>query len=83
MTTVAVGNRRRPCGVFKKGSDRTDPGAALLRKVSKAALLDLALDLIGMDGKGSCDEEVSVERVRTHLAPVLERRGDRMPKVLP
>lgn len=70
-------------GALKKSALRNDPGAALLRQVSKAALVDLILDMISLDGAESCDDPVTVERVRKHLGPALERRGDRMPAIRP
>lgn len=70
---------RRP-GIFKRAPTSSASGVALLLKCSKAALVDLCIDLIAMDGNASVDDEVTAERVRPHLATVLDRRGDRMPK---
>lgn len=68
---------------LKKPSMRDDPAGRVLRQCSKQALVDLALDLIALDGTASCDDPITEERALRHLRPVLERRGDRLPKPRP
>jgi len=54
----------------------TDPCTRWLRRQSKAALLDCVVDLLRTDGTAGCDDEVSEERARQRLGPVLRLRGD-------
>jgi hypothetical protein len=52
---------------------------SVLDAITKAALIDLVIDLVAQDGAGGCDDEVTAERLMRHLGPVLTRRGDRAP----
>ncbi len=69
----------RPGGIFKKSPMWADQsGARLLMKASKAALVDLCIELMQLDGHGSCDDEITPERVRRHFHAILARRGDKL-----
>lgn len=52
----------------------------VLEQLSKSALIDMVADACAT-ANGSCDEAPSVAQVLEFIAPVVEARGDRMPKV--
>ncbi len=60
------------------------PVYALLDQLSKAALLDLAYDLIAQRCECADDPDPAelVQQIKTALVPVLAHRGDPMPKLL-
>jgi hypothetical protein len=59
----------------------TDRAAAsYLNKLSKAALIDVVIDLLRQDGTASCDDPVTVDRVLAVAAAVLAMRGDPVPR---
>lgn len=79
--TPETANMQRGRGL-KKGRCYDDPGAKWLGELSKAALLDLCVDLLRA-ASGSCDDPISIEAAREAAGPVLTMRGDRAPAVQP
>lgn len=71
----------RPMGIGKKPPVYDDPATRWLMKLSKAALADCAIGLMRpYQGRQSADEPLSVDEVRERLSPVMELRGDSLPK---
>lgn len=66
--------------VTKKPPKYTDSCVGWLMQLSKAALADCVVDLLrGISD--SCDDDVDVETAIERIEPVLEMRGDSIPKV--
>lgn len=57
----------------------TDEVVAVLGQLSKAALIDLVADACAI-ANGSGDTAPTVAQVLDFIAPVVEARGDRMPR---
>lgn len=55
--------------------------ARYLNNLSKAALLDLCVELLRAQA-GECDTPLTAEAVRDAIAPTIAARGDRLPIVL-
>ena len=56
------------------------PAAVYLGRLSKAALIDILAEQLAL-ASGSCDEPLTIEQVEAVALPVLNRRGDRAPRV--
>lgn len=56
-----------------------DPAVKVLSRLSKAALVDVLVDILRRDS-GSCDDPVSEADAIAAVALVLQQRGDRLPK---
>ncbi len=65
---------------IKRPAQTGGPAAAYLVGLSKAALIDCLIETLAL-ASGDCDSEVTVDAVVDAVRPVLERRGDRLPKV--
>lgn len=64
---------------IKKRSTVTGADAAYLSRLSKAALVDILTDTLRLT-YGTPDAALTVDRVREAILPVIESRGDRLPR---
>lgn len=60
----------------KKAPTVSGSDALALSRLSKAALLDIAIEALRLNA-GSCDSEIPIEQLREMVNPALEARGDR------
>ena len=65
---------KKPCHIA------SGPAAVYLGRLSKAALIDILAEQLAL-ASVSCDEPLTIEQVEAVALPVLERRGDRAPRV--
>jgi hypothetical protein len=65
-------------GSIKKSAMNRSVESRLLTQLSKAALVDILIEIMRLNA-GECDTELSPEAVVDLCAPMLHMRGDKLP----